>query len=61
MTKEFLGQTVELSLKVAELVDLIEAGAVAENSTGYQWPIVPELRELFAQLATELNAAAEEV
>lgn len=52
---------VELTLKVAELVDLIEAGAIAEHESGWEWPILNELRAHFARLARELSAAVEEV
>jgi hypothetical protein len=59
--EEFLGETVEVSLKVAELIDLIETGAVAEICSGYEPPIVGELRELFTRLVQNLNEAADEV
>ena len=57
----FLGETVEVSLKVAELVDLIEAGAISSKVTGYEPAIVTELRTLFTQLANDLNATVEEI
>lgn len=58
---EFMGQSVQLTLKVAELVDLIEAGAVAEHSSGHDWEILKELRSLFTNLVQDINEAADEV
>jgi hypothetical protein len=58
---DFLQMDVELTLKVAELVDLIEAGATAEVCSGYEPPIIAELRTHFTRLAQELNEAADEV
>ena len=59
--EEFQGQTVELSLKVAELVDLIEIGAIAEHESGWDFPILNELRKLFTELVQGINEAADEV
>jgi hypothetical protein len=57
----FMSETVEVTLKVAELVDLIEAGAISSKLTGYEPQIVTELRELFTRLAQDVSAAADEV
>lgn len=59
MTEAFLSQEIEVSLKVSELVDLIEAGAVAEVCSGYEPPIVAELRDLFSELAKQLGSTDE--
>lgn len=59
--EEFQGQSVQLTLTVGELVDLIEAGAVAEVCSGYEPPIVAELRTLFTELVQNLNEAADEI
>jgi hypothetical protein len=62
MTAEkFLEQDVEVTLKVAELIDLIEIGAIAQQTSGWEFPIVDELRELFTKLAEDLALAADEV
>lgn len=52
---------VELTLTIAELVDLIEAGAIAETCSGYEPPIMADLRKQFSDLAGQLGAAVEEV
>jgi hypothetical protein len=52
---------VELTLTIAELVDLIECGAVTTNTTGYEPPIIGELRTHFTQLVQGLNEAVQEV
>jgi hypothetical protein len=59
--EEFQGSTTELSLTVAELVDLIEIGAIAENESGWDFPILVKLREQFTRLVQDLNADADEV
>ena len=58
---DFQDQTVQLTLKVSELVDLIEAGAIAEHESGWDFPIVTELRRLFTELVQNINEAADEV
>jgi len=52
---------VELTLKVAELVDLIEIGSIAEHESGWDWPILAELRAHFTRLAQELSEVVNEV
>ena len=58
---DFLTLDVALTLKVAELVDLIEIGSIAEHESGWSWPILAELRTHFTRLAQELSEAADEV
>ena len=58
---DFLNETVELTLTVSELIDLIEVGAITEQMTGHEPAIVPELRRLFGELARGLDEAANEV
>jgi len=58
---DFLNETVELTLKVSELVDLIETGAVAQACASYEPAIIPELRRLFTELARGLDEAVYEV
>lgn len=58
---DFLGETVELTLKVSELVDLIEIGAIAEHESGWEFEILAELRRLFTELAQNINESADEV
>lgn len=57
----FLDQTLQLTLTVAELVDLIEAGTVAEVCSGYEPPILAELRKQFTELVQDINEAADQV
>lgn len=52
---------IELTLTVAELVDLIECGAVTSNNTGYEPQIIEDLRNHFTRLVQNLNEAADEV
>lgn len=52
---------VALSLTVAELVDLIEVGAIAESTAGYEPAIVSELRRLFTELIQGLDETVNEV
>ena len=56
-----MDKTVELSLTVAELVDLIEIGAIAENESGWDFAILAKLRTTFTRFAGDLSAAADEV
>lgn len=58
---ELMAMQVELTLTIAELVELIEVGAVCSNTTGYEPKIVSELRGHFARLAGELRDAADEI
>jgi hypothetical protein len=58
---DLMGLEVELTLTIAELVDLIECGAVTTNTTGYEPPIIGELRDHFTRLAKGLNEAVYEV
>lgn len=58
---DFQDQTVQLTLKVAELVDLIEIGAIAEHESGWEFPILLELRKLFTELVQGISEAADEV
>lgn len=58
---DLMGLDVELSLKVAELVDLIEIGSIAEHESGWEWPILTELRAHFTRLMGELSEAADQV
>jgi hypothetical protein len=57
----FLGQTLQLTLTVAELVDLIEIGAIAEHESGWSWEILTELRTQFTELVQDINEAADEI
>lgn len=59
--QELLTADVELTLKVGELVDLIEVGAVAMSCAGYEPPIIAELRELFTTFVRDLDEAVNEV
>jgi hypothetical protein len=59
--EKFLTETVELTLTVAELVDLIEAGAIAEHESGWDFPVVAELRRLFSEMVQSVNEAVEEI
>lgn len=56
-----MDQSVQLTLKVNELIDLIEAGAIAEHESGWDWPILAELRTLFTQMVQQINEAADEI
>ena len=56
-----LEQSVQISLKVAELVDLIEIGAIAEHESGWDFPILADLRALFTKIAGDQSAAADEI
>jgi hypothetical protein len=58
---EFLDQTLQLTLTVAELVDLIEAGAIAEHESGWDFPVVADLRRQFSELVQSLSDAVEQV
>lgn len=58
---DFQNQVIELTLKVAELVDLIEIGAIAEHNSGWEFPILAELRAAFTELVQSINEAADEV
>ena len=58
---ELLKLEIELTLTVAELVDLIECGAVTEIETGYEPAIIGELREHFSRLAQGLSEAVAEI
>jgi uncharacterized protein Yka (UPF0111/DUF47 family) len=58
---ELLKADVELTLKVSELVDLIEVGAIAHSLTGHEPAIVAELRELFTTFVRDLDEAVNEV
>ena len=61
LPESFMQEDVQLTLKVTELVDLIEAGAIAEHESGWEWPILAELRTLFTQMVQGLNEAIDEI
>lgn len=61
LPESFMESSVQLTLKVNELVDLIEAGAIAEHESGWEWPILGELRTLFTQMVQGVNEAIDEV
>ena len=58
---EFLSQSAKVSLTIAELVDLIEAGSIAEHESGWDFPVLAKLREQFTRLVQDLNADADQV
>ena len=58
---DLMGLEVELTLTIAELVDLIECGAITTNTTGYEPKIIGDLRDHFTQLVQGLNEAVYEV
>ena len=56
-----LGDTIELTLTIAELLDLIECGALANNAFDWNPPIVAEIHKLFTMLCENIIEAADEV
>jgi len=57
----YLDMEVQLTLKLGELLDLIEMGAVAQMATNWEPTILAEIRELFSELVGELDALPSQV
>jgi len=58
---DYLDMEVQLTLKLGELLDLIEMGAVAQMATNWEPTILAEIRELFSELVGELDALPSQV
>ena len=61
MIARYTDESVQITMKIGQVIDIIECGVVAHNETGYKPAIIDELVELLGKLFGELDGATDEV
>ena len=56
-----MDEHVQITMRVGQVVDIIECGIVAHQETGYKPAIIDELVELLGKLFGEIDGAVNEV
>ena len=56
-----MDEPVQITMRVGQVVDIIECGVVAKQETGYAPAIIDELVELLGKLFGEIDGAVNEV
>lgn len=61
LIEKFSEESVQITMKIGQVIDIIECGVVANDATGYKPAIIDELVELLGKLFGELDGATDEV